>query len=334
MEAAVAIVICGVLLVLSGLFSGSETAFTSLSPAQLHQLRLSGRTGRRVWRMCRRTSRLIVAILIGNNLANIGLSVVSTVLVLTWLKEQGLDPSTRLVELTVVLTFVVLIVAEITPKVLARSRPRFFSRLISLPLRLWVLLMWLPAALLEALARGVGRLVGVRGQLTDEQKSRIELATLIDMGRSEGLLGAYSHQFMHRIMRHGQRRLTDLFVHRTRTVYARIGQSPREMMELFGSHHLSRIPIVTDDLDNPLGVLHIRDLAPALLKEPEGDMDVRPMLKPSVFIPSAASVGHALAQLHQVGQHMAFVVDEHGGVEGIVTTKDLIEQITGTITDG
>ena len=195
-----------VLFVLSGIFSGSETAYTTLSAAQLHQLSESGRAGRRVWRMCRHTNRLIVAILIGNNLANIGLSVVATAMLVAWVSDAGGEPGAHLWKLTLVLTVLVLILSEITPKVLARSRPQLVARLLSLPLRTWELVMWVPARLLEGVARGVRYVIGMPGEQTAEQKGQRELTALIDMGRSLGLLGEKDHEFMHRILRRSRTR--------------------------------------------------------------------------------------------------------------------------------
>ena len=193
--------------------------------------------------------------------------------------------------------------------------------------------MWVPAALLEALARLLGRTVGVTQELTAEQKGRSELTALIDMGHHVGLLGEKDHELMHRILRRGKTRLADLFVHRTKVVLATIEQSPAEIMALMDSSRLSRIPVVQqNDLDNPLGVLHVKDLASQLLRDP-AQADIRRMLQPAVFIPSAAAIGQALTQLQEARQHMAFVVDEHGGVEGIVTLEDLVEQIIGAIAD-
>ena len=314
-----------VLLCLSGLFSASETAMISLSLARAESLMREGRRGSAtLFKLKREPQRMLIAILIGNNIANIAASALATVFATRHLGSIGPGVAVG------VLTLVVLIFAEITPKSIATRHAERISLVVA-PLMagfLWLVspLVWIFMRMTNVFDRKDG------SQTHEPQVTESELISMVAYGEEEGTIEQQERQLIERAFT-----LTDLTVEDVMTPRQKIfmldgGRMITELLPILTQTRYSRIPLYSNDPDDISRILHLRDLLPAVTGG-ELDVPVFGLGRPAKFVPERQAVTETIASFRQEQQHMAIVIDEHGTLKGLVTFEDLLEELVGEIYD-
>jgi putative hemolysin len=322
------------LLLLSGFFSGSETSLFSLGRIERYRLRHEDETLAVRWihELLGRPRRLLITILIGNECVNITISALSASLTEEAFSAWGVVWKT--LATTALIYPLVLVLGEITPKTVAIRYPQGFARLAVFPLYLFSRLVSPLRYLLWQLSNGIVRVVLGRSPDGDPALTEREFRSLVDLSREGGALWASEHRFIHNIFDFGETRVSELMTPRTDMVCLQTGRSFQEVMEVIRENLFSRIPVYEKDKDDIVGILYSKDLLNDLLKtdRPEG-WSLRGRLRTPYFIPQTKKADDLFREFRSNRIHMAIVVDEYGGVAGLVTMEDLLVDLFGEILD-
>ncbi|MBW3582156.1 MAG: hemolysin family protein [Euryarchaeota archaeon] len=321
------IIILVALVLMSGFFSSSEIALFRVSKAKRRHLMLEGDTKMAlVDKMMSNPNRVLITILLGNNLVNIAAAAIATQLALEMFGEPGIGIATG------VMTFVVLIVGEITPKAYAARYSLRVSKRVTPGLRLIEMVLFPFIWILERITDGVFRLFGVKRKEEATFASPDELRTLIDVGTEEGVIEEEEQEMIHGVISFGELMAKEVMVPRTDMVCLERSRSLRDAVEVAVSSGYSRLPVYEGNMDNVVGVLYVKDLLRKIV-EGETDAQVGEYMRESLFVPESKALDEILEELQDKRVHLAVVVDEFGGTSGIVTMEDLLEEIVGEIFD-
>lgn len=320
-----------VLLVLSGFFSGSETALTAASPARIHHLmRRGNKRARIVEDLLTRKERLIGAILLGNNVVNILASALATSVLIGLAGEAGV------VYATVIMTVLVLIFAEVLPKTYAISHADRAALAVAPAVNLVV-------AVLSPLSRAVELVVSLMLRLFGADKGKREalvsateeLRGVIELSGKEGNIVKHERDMLGSILDLADVEVSEIMVHRKNMEMIDLDQPPSTVVELVVASPHTRIPLWRGEPENIVGVLHVKDLLRAV-RAHAGDIDrlnVAALASTPWFVPETTTLRTQLNAFLRRHAHFAVVVDEYGAIMGLVTLEDILEEIVGEISD-
>jgi magnesium and cobalt exporter, CNNM family len=310
---------------LSGLFSLSETAVLSSNRYRVQHLAESGsRNARKLAEWLEAPQKLLATLLMGNNFANIGAATVAAALVTRLIQDES-KRDLYLAAGTVLLTLVVLLFCELGPKAFATRTPERTSLRLVVPIELWMRLSYPFARLTLRLAGFFYRSV---------REDRGSLASTITDVELKSVINSYTQdrrKLLERVLEFSERQVRDVMVPRIETVSLAVGASLEDVLRVVETTRLTRFPVYQGNMDNVLGIMHGKDLMPWVRSG--RPFRLSRLLRPPVFIPDSARLNNAVQVLQTAQTHLGIVVDEHGGVEGIVTLEDLLEQIVGEIQD-
>jgi CBS domain containing-hemolysin-like protein len=322
-----------VLLALSALFSGSEVALFSITPAEREALaeEHDSRAARRVSWLLDHARAFLISVLLLNTLVNVGAAILASTLALALAAALGWSEALVLVFQVVVLTFVLLVVSEIAPKVTAARQPLRFARAVT-PLLYPLARLVHPFSSLLARAMGWlrSRVRGPAARLSNE-----DLKTMADVGEAQGSLEEEERALIHSILEFGETTVREVMVSRVDVIALPETATLGEALALIRESGHSRFPLFRDHLDHVLGVVYAKDLLPYLGNghDPARAVDWAAMARQPRFVPLAKKLDDMLADFQAHNTHMAIVVDEYGGTAGLVTLEDLLEEVVGEIRD-
>ena len=314
------------LIFLSGFFSSSETGMVALNRYRLRHLSRSGnRSAKRVETLLKRPDRLLGTILIGNNFANNAAATLATLLGLYWFGEIG----TALAP--VVITIIMLIFAEVTPKTFAAMRPEaiaFPASMVLKPLQLaFTPLNWL----VNTVGNGILRLFGVRpGQDDDDHLSPEELRTVVN--EAGGLIPEQHQKMLLSILDLENATVEDIMVPRNDMVAIDIDSDLDEILGTLRTSQHTRLPVYKGDPNNLIGILHLRKMTRLLLKEEFNKAEIMQHVVEPLFVPEGTQLHRQLINFQNAKRRIGVVVDEYGDVMGLVTLEDILEEIVGEFT--
>ena len=314
-------------LVLSAFFSASETAFVGLPKARLMHLVSIGKPGAgRVSRMVQQPEKLLATVLLSNNLVNTAAAALATALAISFIDSSNL----AILVATVGTTVVLLVFSETLPKTLAWNRSEAVAFTVSRPL---ALVGWLQSPAIQLL-QGISYLVqkpfGISTspfQVTEE-----EIRTMISAGASAGAVEATEAKMLEKVFHFGDRHVREIMTPRTEIVWVESNATVEEFLRTYSQDSHTRFPVYEGDMENVVGILSVKDLLNAMAqgrRDPGGS--ATEVMQPAYFVPEMKLVGQLFLELRQAGQQMAIMVDQYGGVAGIVTLKRLIEVIVGPV---
>ena len=316
----------GILLYLSGLFSGSETAYFSLSRLDLSELDEKSR----VSRLMRKPDRLLVTILLGNTLVNVAAGALGAIAALWLARTRGYSEGLTIALEVGVITFIILVLGEVAPKMYAMQRNRAFARS-SAPLLSAIMNVFRPiVAVIERVfltADGASGSADARPFVTAE-----ELQTIVAISEQRGTLEEDERDMIDSVMEFGDTVVRELMVPRVDMTCLEDTTTLGEAIGQVKDLGFSRLPVYEGDIDHIVGVLYAKDL---LKLDPESDRDrpIRDVVRAPTFMPESKKAGDLLRELQRRRIHIAIAVDEYGGTAGLVTLEDLIEEIVGEIRD-
>ncbi|WP_305041614.1 HlyC/CorC family transporter [Geoalkalibacter sp.] len=317
--------VLGVLFVLSAFFSGSETALMSLDKLRVKYLvKKKRKNAERLEELLDQPESLLGAILVGNNLVNIAASVFATGLFVSLYGERG-----ELLTI-LVLTPLLLIFAEICPKTYSAKNPERVSFWVLRPI---LAVLWLLAPVIWVVTR-ISRLLTRLIQGEDKPGpilSEDEIRNIISVGEEAGVLPKENRHMLHGIFDLSAIRARDIMIPRTEVVAMEAGTPFDEALALARGAHHSRFPVYEGSLDQVIGIIHSKDIL-RYVGRPQ-DFRLRESCRPPYFVPESKRIGTLLQAFRRKRAHLAIVVDEYGGMEGIVTLEDIVEEIVGEIQD-
>ncbi|EJL57588.1 MULTISPECIES: HlyC/CorC family transporter [unclassified Rhizobium] len=319
------------LVLMSAFFSGSETALTAVSRSRIHTLEANGeeRAGL-VRQLIERRDRLIGALLIGNNLANILSSSLATSLFL------GLFGNSGVALATLAMTVILVIFAEVLPKSWAISTPDRFALNVAYAVKLFVAVVGPLSSFVNAIVRRLLSLFGINlSRETSMLSAHEELRGAVDLLHREGSFVKADRDRLGGVLDLGELELSDIMVHRMAMRAINADDPPEVVVRTILESPFTRMPLWRGSTDNIIGVVHSKDLLRALAErdaEPE-HLDIAKIAQKPWFVPDSTSLEAQLNAFLRRKQHFAVVVDEYGEVQGIVTLEDILEEIVGDIAD-
>lgn len=333
METETILLLAGVvlLLVCSAFFSGSETALMSSSKPKLHKKEKEGDKGAaRVNRIISCPETLLSTILLGNNLVNIAASALTTGLFIKLFGDSGIAMA------TLVMTFVVLIFAEILPKTIASKEPEKHSMWISVPMSVLIPVLSPFTKAIRVIARALMKVLGINPDDDAAAFGEEDVKGAIGMGLEEGVLEKGEHRMLDSVFKLEELTVEDVMTHRSSLQSLSIDTDIEEIFNRMAQRPChSRIPIWQDDLDNIVGILHVKDFIHAYhhANIEKKDLNIKDILQEAYFVPETAILSTQLLEFRNKARHMGLVVDEYGTLQGLVTLEDILEEIVGEIED-
>lgn len=322
----VQLVVLVILLMGSAFFSASETALMSISKIDArHMVDQNIKNAKIVSKLVEDPNKLLGAILVGNNIVNIGASSLATVVATDIFESAGPGIATG------VMTLLVLIFGEITPKSLSTQKSQEVACFVARPISLVVLILTPVVKVLMFISNLMIRLFG--GQI-DTSKPFIttdELKTIVTVSHEEGVLEEEEKEMIYNVFGFGDSYTKDVMIPRTDMIAVDVNATYDEIIELYKQEQFSRMPVYQESHDNIIGVIYMKDL---LLKQFDPkDFVISDFLRDVYFVHEFKRIDELFKEMRSKKIGMAIVVDEYGGTSGIVTLEDLIEEIVGDIDD-
>ena len=324
MNDTIAIIIILICIIMSGYFSATETAFTSLDIIQIKALSSKGnKRASRVLKISEDFDGMLSTILIGNNIVNILSASLATVLFVKWINDTT-GPTVS----TVVMTIVVLIFGEISPKSIAKQSPESFAMLSSGLLRIfmimltpinWVFRQW--KKLLNLIFKPSKR------EVEPEEK----IKTIVEEASKSGALDDDESTIINRAIEFNDLEVGDIFIPRIDVTAIDYEMPKKEIFMLFQAKRFSRLPVYEGDFDNPLGFIHYKDFIYEYSKNKE--FELKNIIKPCKFVTKNKNINDLLKEFQMERGHFAFVINEYSSIAGIITIEDIVEELVGDIWD-
>ncbi len=320
------LILAVVLILLSMIFSASESAFLSINKLRLRLLRnKKDKRAIRAGKLLDKKEKLLNTILVGNNIVNIALSAIITSIALELFGSAGVGYA------TVIVTILLLIFGEITPKTIGTRHPEGVAFLFAPLIKFFGWIFTPVVFILTKVTRLIASVFGVKFSEKKVSFTEEEIKQFIQVGEEEGVLQAGEKTMMHRVFKFTDLSAKEIMVPRTKITAIPMDITYQKLIELSQKSHLSRFPVYNKDLDDIKGILYMKDVFCKGLDE--ASFNVKEVLRPPLFILETKKMSSIRQMLEENHESMAVVLDEYSGTAGILTTEDISEEIFGSIYD-
>lgn len=313
-------------LILSAFFSASETALMSINRIRLRQkMDEKNKSALLIGKMLEKPDRLLSAILVGNNVVNIAASALATSIAIRLFGNKGVGIATG------IMTFLVLVFAEITPKSLAAANSERISFLVARPI---YAIMIVFAPLVHVLTAITGLILQITGMSRKHHRPHVteeELKTMMDVSHEEGVLEGDEKRLLEKVFEFGDEQVRYVMIPRTEVTAVDMDSTYDEVKAAFEQKHCSRLPVYEETLDSIVGILHIKDFFLHAGDRPSFQMT--DLIRKPYYTIESKRIADLFEEMRNQKVQMAIVVDEYGGTAGIITTQDIVEVIFGDIDD-
>ncbi|MGQ9546068.1 MAG: hemolysin family protein [Dehalococcoidia bacterium] len=318
-----------VCLAVSAFFSSAESALISLPKIRIRYLVESGVKGAdKLAKLSEKPEKMLATVLLGNNLVNIAAAALGTMMAVA---VFGLPWGPIIA--TVAVTALILVFGEVIPKTFAVHHAQRLSLIYVNPLRIIELCFYPFVLALERIGLSLTKIVAP----PEEAKRLIsegEIRSAISVGESEGVVDQDEAKILHKVFEFTDRPVSKIMVPRTEIAWVEQGTKLRDFLTIYAQRRYSRFPVYKDHTDNVVGMLHAKDVLGKLTDESASrDAVIDGLLRPAFFVPESKRLGELLAEMRDGGHHAAIVVDEFGGIAGMVTLGQVTEEIVGDIHD-
>lgn len=324
MSIAVIIPLILLLLFMGAFFSGSEIAYMSVNPRRLEKAAEKSSAARLAFKIKSRFDKILGTLLVGNNLVNTAASSVATMFVVALFPgNDGVGATIA----TAIMTVLVLVFAEIIPKILAKQTALSFVQIVAYPLQVMIWILTPVTAPFVAVVNRIFRKKETEPTVTEE-----ELSTIIETVEEEGVLDEERSDLLQSALDFANTTVGEIITHRLKWDAIDIDDDPEKIRAVISQTAYSRLPVYEHDFDHVIGVLNVKHYYRVLVEEGE-IKDIRALLKEPTFVYTNMKLPAALAEMREAQNHVDFVLDEYGGIMGIVTMEDILEQLVGDIWD-
>lgn len=314
-----------ILLILSAFFSSAETALTTVNRLRVRSLVDEGDSRAMILsKIIDQPGKLLSAILIGNNIVNISASSLATVLATNFFGSAGAGIATG------VMTILVLIFGEVTPKTMASVKAeetalRYAKIIYTLMFLLTPLIF-----ILDSLSGVIFRLFGIDPDKRDDSITEEDLRTIVEVGHEDGVLETEEHKIINNVFDFGDHQAKDIMIPRVDMCFLKLDATYEEFMEIYKEDKFTRIPVYEETRDNVIGILNVKDL---ILYDKEQEFHVKDFLREAYFTYEFKNTSELMMEMRKNSISIAIVLDEYGATAGLVTLEDLLEEIVGDIRD-
>jgi putative hemolysin len=325
----VSLVILLVSILMVAFFSSSEASLISVSKIRIRSLAERGnraaQTARELWE---NHDKLFATILLTENTFIIFASSVGTTLALAIFGERGLLVA------SLVMTVLIVLFGEITPKTYAARHSERLSLLVARPISIIVRVLHPVIYVFTLIANSLIGLVSRGREVQSPFVTAEEISMLASIGEQQGTVLAMERDMVHKVFEFGQRQVREVMIPRPDIVGVETDTTLEGLLGIFSSSSHSRFPVYEGDLDNVIGFVSIKDVLLALARDPaHAPVQVRELVRPTTFVPETKQVGHLFREMSSQHMQMSIVIDEYGGTAGVVTLEELVEEIVGRLTD-
>lgn len=330
-ESSQLLVILILCLFLSAFFSMSETALTSLSKIRLrNMIDKKAKNAALIQKTLEDPHKLLTAILIGNNIVNIGASSLATLIAINVCNNLGISSANAVGIATGILTIVILIFGEITPKTFAVQSAEKVAIIVIRPIVFFVYLFTPIVFLLNVITKFLLKLLGVHSYEKTPIITESELLTMVNVSHEEGVLEVEEREMINNVVDFGNAAAKEIMVPRTDIAAIKVDANYDDLLEIFISEHYSRLPVYDENLDNIVGIISYKDI---IAIEDKKNFKIKDIMREPFFTYEFKPARELFSQMQTKRISMAIVLDEYGGTAGIITLEDLLEEIVGDIAD-
>ena len=315
-----------VLLAISAFFSGAEAAFFSLKKSSLNR----SKEMEQIVELLHRPRRLLITILTGNTIVNTTMAVFAAFVTADIAFKAGISVPLLLAAETIILTIVILLVSEITPKILAIKNSKKYSRRMSFPIRMVTLILYPLAAPLYNLTHFLTKWIPTKKEELFD--SEAELRVLADLGADRGTLDEEEGEMIKSVFDYGETAVREIMVPRIDVVGIEKDTTVEKTIQIIQETRFSKFPVYNNTIDTIEGVLYAKDLLSYINGDGNGK-DILLLCREPFFVPESKQIDHLLKDFQQRRENVAIVVDEYGGTAGLVTLEDIVEEVVGEIRD-
>ena len=319
------LIFLAVLLMLSAFFSSAETALTTSNKIRLRTMAEEGnKRAKKVLEVTDNSGKMLSAILIGNNLVNISASSIATTLAMKAFGSAGAGIATG------VLTLLVLIFGEISPKTIATihadSIALAYANTISIIMKVLTPVIFI----VNQMSMGLLKLFRVDANGAQNTMTEDELRTIVDVSHEEGVIETEEREMINNVFDFGDAQAKEVMVPRIDMVFADINSTYQELIDIFRENKFTRLPVYEDSTDNVVGIINMKDL---LLYEDKNSFSIRDILRKPYYTYEHKGTAELLVEMKKSSINIAIVLDEYGATAGLITLEDLLEEIVGEIRD-
>ena len=322
-----------VLIILSGVFSASETALTAFKSIELKKIEKENHKKAAVLKLwLKKPNEILTTILLGNNIVNILASSIATVLTGKILATKFGNYSHPILITTFLMTTVILIFGEITPKILAKNFPDKISKIVIMPIYYLSIVSFPIIFILTLISKIITRSFGIKMATENVLITEAEIKSMVIVGEEEGILEKKEKEMIHGVFNFGESSVKDVMVPRINMFAIEGNKTLEEMWDIMLEKGYSRIPVYEEKIDNIIGVVYLKDLL-NIAKENKLNKKIKEFVRKAYFVPDSKLLIELLQSFRTKKVHIAIAFDEYSGTVGMVTIEDLIEEIVGEIED-
>lgn len=322
---AIQLLILVILLGLSAFFSSAETAMTTVNRIRIMNLAEEGsKRAATLLKVIDDSGKMLSAILIGNNIVNILASSLATVLATKLLGSKGVGVATG------VLTLLVLVFGEITPKTLATIHSEKIALAYSVVVYYYMMILTPVIFCVNKLSLGVLRLLRVDPNSKNDTMTENELRTIVDVSHEDGVIESEERQMIYNVFDFGDSLAKDIMIPRVDMTFAQVDATREELIDIFKQEKFTRLPVYESSTDDVIGILNMKDL---LLYDNSMEFHVRDIMREAFFTYEYKKTSELMIEMRKDTINMAIVLDEYGATAGLITLEDLLEEIVGEIRD-
>ena len=321
----VQVVILVILLGLSAFFSSAETALTTVNKIKMRSLADDGnKRAKVVLKLTENPGKMLSAILIGNNIVNLSASSLITTIAIGF----GADVAVAIA--TGIITVLILIFGEITPKTVATINSEKLSLVYAYPIHFIMVVLTPISFLINILARIILFILRVDPNAKPDAMTEDELRTIVEVSHESGVIEEEEREMINNVFDLGDAKAKDVMVPRVNVVFADVESSYEELIDIFREHKFTRLPVYEETTDNVIGTINMKDL---LLYNHKEDFHIREFLREAYFTYEHKVVSELLVEMREASYNIAIVLDEYGETAGLITLEDILEEIVGEIHD-
>lgn len=318
------LIILLILLGLSAFFSSAETALTTVNRMRIRGLADEGdKRAKTVMNITDNSSKMLSAILIGNNIVNLSAASLTTSL------AYRLGGS-MIAMASALLTVLIILFGEITPKTMATLHAEKMSLAYAPVIHLYMKIMTPVIILINGLSSGILFILRVDPNARTDTMTESELRTIVDVSHEDGVIESDEKEMIYNVFDLGDARAKDVMVPRVHVTFADVNSTYEELIEIFREDKFTRLPIFEETTDNVIGTINMKDL---LLYDNTGEFHIRDIMREAYFTYEYKSISELLVEMREASFNIAIVLDEYGETAGLITLEDILEEIVGEIHD-
>lgn len=325
-SAAIQIIVLIILLFLSAFFSSAETSLTTVNKIKMRSLAEEGnKRAKMVIKVTDNSSKMLSAILIGNNIVNLSASSLTTTIA-----YKLSDGATAVAIATGIITILILIFGEITPKTMATIKAEKMALSYAHVIRFLIIIFTPISVIVNTLSRGILFLLGVDPNAKLNTMTENELRTIVDVSHEDGVIEEEEKEMIYNVFDLGDAEAKDVMVPRVHMIFADVNNTYHELLEIFRENKFTRLPIYEETTDNVIGTINMKDL---LLFDNSKEFHIRDIIRDAYFTHEHKSISELLVEMRKASFNIAIVLDEYGETAGLITLEDILEEIVGEIHD-